>query len=627
MKNTKILPLFIILSLLIFITLPSDNILYSIHDHKEEETHLPLLSSTDPLRHVWNHTWGGTSEDFCYDMVIDSSNNIYLAGWTTSYGLGDYDICLAKYDSSGTLLWDRVWGGNDDDAGYAVALDSSENIYVAGYTRSYGAQEHDMCLLKYSSLGSLLDNFTWGGSDWENVYDIILDSSDNIYLAGYTRSFGAVFNDICLLKFNSLGNLQWNRTWGGNDWECAYAVGLDSSENIYLAGYTESFGAINEDVCLIKYNPSGVRQWNYTWGGSNTDIAYGLAVDSSDYIYVTGSSNIGWPDGDLFLLKYNDAGTLQWDRLWGGSTWDDGNAITLDSSDNIYIGGQTDSFGMGFPYTDFSLLKYNSAGIKQWNMTWGGLYDDACFALAFDTLNDLYLAGPASSFGAGDVDMCVVKFTSKPKIIINSPNQNVFLGSMGPNFEILIIEPDLNTTWYNLNSGINFIFSGLTGTINQTLWDNVNEGIVNIKFYANDTMGNEGFSEVSAYKDITAPTSMLSFTPHEGENIVLKSTTFNLSANDGAGSGVSEIHYRINNSAWIDYSTPFTLTDYTPGFFLIYYYSIDEVGNIEDFNSFLVELISPRPPAIPGYNLCLLLGIICIASLIIIKKRYNFISK
>jgi len=622
MKNKAILTLVFILLGFSCVMLGENNRYYNNQDIRGYKKNLQFSSPSDPVIHLWNRTWGGTSDEYLNDMVIDSSNNIYLAGWTESYGLGDSDICLAKYDSSGTLLWDRVWGGNDDDAGYAVALDSSENIYIAGYTRSYGAQEHDMVLLKYSSSGSLLDNFTWGGSDWENAYDIILDSSENIYLAGYTRSFGAVFNDVCLVKFNSSGILQWNRIWGGNGWECAYAIVLDSFEDVYLTGYTESYGAISSDAFLMKYDSGGTLQWNRTWGGSSDEIGYDLVIDSLNNIYVTGSTNTGWPDGDLFLLKYENIASppLQWSRVWGGSTWDEGIAITLDSSDNIYIGGQTDSFGIGFPYTDFCLLVYDGAGIKQWNTTWGGLTDDACFAIGFDTSKDLYLAGPASSFGAGDADMCVVKFALQTKIIINSPNQNEFFGSMAPNFDISIFEPDLNTTWYNLNGGANIIFSGLTGTINQTIWNNINEGSVTIRFNANDTMGNEGFFDVLIYKDTTAPTSLLSFIPYEGTNTVNKSTRFTLSANDGVGSGVPLIRYKINDSPWIDYSAPFTLSGYDPGYYNISYYSIDAVDNMEDPNELLVQLVSPTT-IIPGYNILFLLGIISVVSLILLKKR------
>jgi uncharacterized delta-60 repeat protein len=622
MKNKAILTLVFILLGFSCAMLGENNRYYNNQDTRSNIENLQLSSPDDPVRQLWNRTWGGTNDEFLNDMVIDSSNNIYLAGWTKSYGLGDYDICLAKYDSSGTLLWDRVWGGNNDDAGYAVALDSSENIYVAGYTRSYGAQEHDMVLLKYSSSGSLLDNFTWGGSDWENAYDIILDSSENIYLAGYTRSFGAVFNDVCLVKFNSGGTLQWNRTWGGNDWECAYAIGLDSFEDVYLTGYTKSYGAIFSDAFLMKYNSTGTRQWNYTWDGSSDEIGYDLAIDSLNNIYVTGSTNTGWPDGDLFLLKYENITlpSLQWSRVWGGSTWDEGIAITLDSSDNIYIGGQTDSFGMGFPYTDFCLLVYDGAGIKQWNTTWGGLTDDACFAIGFDTSNDLYLAGPASSFGAGDIDMCVVKFALQTEITINSPNQNEFFGGMAPNFDISIFELNLNTTWYNLNGGANITFSGLTGTINQTIWNNIAEGPVTIRFYANDTMGNEGFSDVLIYKDTTAPTSSISHA-FQGNNTVHTLTNFTLSADDGVGSGVSLIRYKINDSPWIDYSAPFTLAGYDSGDYIISYYSIDAVGNMEDPNEKLVDLISPTTTIIPGYNILFLLGIISVVSLILLRKR------
>ncbi|MFX1279823.1 MAG: OmpL47-type beta-barrel domain-containing protein [Promethearchaeota archaeon] len=176
-----------------------------------------------------------------------------------------------------------------------------------------------------------------------------------------------------------------------------------------------------------------------------------------------------------------------------------------------------------------------------------------------------------------------------PEVFIISPNYNEFFGMVAPNFEISITESNLHSTWYNLNGGINITFNLLSGMVNQTEWDKLTNGSVTIQFFANDTWGLEGFAEITIWKDTYAPISLIEFTPHSGIDIVNESTDFTLTADDGLGSGVSLIQYKINDSSWITYSTPFTLASYLYGDILISYQAIDSVGNTEIIQTLLVE--------------------------------------
>ena len=117
---------------------------------------------------------------------------------------------------------------------------------------------------------------------------------------------------------------------------------------------------------------------------------------------------------------------------------------------------------------------------------------------------------------------------------------------------------------------------------------------------------------------------MISFTPYNTPNIVLGSTTFTITADDGLGSGVSLIRYKINDSSWIPYTAPFTLTGYDYDIYNITYQAIDAVGHIESENMITVTLI-PEPPGseIPGFDLFIMIGVISIISVILIKKKFK----
>jgi len=342
-------------------------------------------------------TWGGGVNDELDAVAVDSAANIYCAGCTQSFGAGSYDALLLKYESSGALGWAKTWGGSNDDFFHAVAVDSSGNMYCAGRTSSFGGGSDDALLLKYNSSGTLQWAKTWGGSGWDHLFAVAVDSSGNIYCAGTTSSFGAGDWDALLLKYDSSGTLQSATTWGGSSSDSLDAVVVDSCGNIYCAGSTASFGAGSYafDALLLKYDSSGTVQRAATWGGSSHDYLYALAVDSGGSIYCAGLTwSLGLYEYDALVLKYDGSGTLQWTTTWGGSGQDYLGGVAADSSGNIYCAGYTGSFGSG----DALLLKYDSSGALQWSKTCGGADNDWVSAVAVDSTGNVYLGGATYTY-------------------------------------------------------------------------------------------------------------------------------------------------------------------------------------------------------------------------------------
>lgn len=353
---------------------------------------MPHLSATTSIIIEWSRRWGGDNADYLHDMTVDSADNIYLMGYTFSFGAGDSDFYLVKYNNSGARQWNKTWGGSGFDYGYGMAFDSSENIYLAGDTESFGAGLQDICLVKYNSLGIFQWNVTWGGNLSDGCEAIALDSSNNIYLAGSTKNFGALDVDACLVRFNNQGVYQWNRTWGGNYIDNAKAIIIDSSDNIYITGIIRNTVEHLHNNFLIKFDSSGELIWNRTWGESMYELSYALAIDSSNNIYIVGQTVIS---GEWYynasLVKYDSSGILLWNKTWGGEKRDGGYAIVLDSLENIYITGCTKSFGAGG--YDMCLLKYDNSGEFQWYRTWGGTMDDGAYAMAIDSSENIFIGG------------------------------------------------------------------------------------------------------------------------------------------------------------------------------------------------------------------------------------------
>ena len=234
----------------------------------------------------WYSSWGGSEEEYCADTVIDSSGNIYLVGNTRSFGAGGNDMFLLKINSTGEILWNRSWGGIGYDECGAIALDSSENIYLAGTTDSYGAGSTDMCLVKYSNDGDYLWNKTWGGVSSEYCRDIEIDQSGDIYLAGQTGSFGAGGNDMCLVKYSYDGNYIWNKTFGGTTSESCNDLGIDLYGNFYLAGTIYPLGEPGADIHLIKLNRDADYEWDRAWGDNYSDTCESISIDAVNNVYL-----------------------------------------------------------------------------------------------------------------------------------------------------------------------------------------------------------------------------------------------------------------------------------------------------------------------------------------------------
>lgn len=299
---------------------------------------------------------------------------------------------LYKYNNSGGIIWSIT----DLKLGRAIS-DAFGNVYLSVQSN------YEVNMVKFNNSGDLQWNITWNSVDLIVSSQKITDSMGNLYLAGEI-DVGSSFN-IYLTKFNSTGDLQWEKTWGGSNVDYLYQIGIDSLNNIYLSGIT--FGV--NSLYLVKYNSAGIWQWDYTWNAADSsDELTAIHFDSSDNIYLTG--RIGAPSScNVTLIKINDQGTYQWKRSWGGSVREEPGLLVSDSVDNVYVAGRTTSFGAGL--YDIFLIKYNSTGDFQGEYIWGGNAMETLNMIALDSFENLYLTGTTNSFGAGDYDIFLIKLT------------------------------------------------------------------------------------------------------------------------------------------------------------------------------------------------------------------------
>lgn len=204
---------------------------------------------------LWSRTYGGSGDEWCLSVQQTSDGGYITAGYTESFGAGDYDFWLVKTDVDGDSLWSRTFGGSNDDECSSVQQTSDGGYILGGATGSFGADSWDLWLVKTDDDGDSLWSRSFGGSypDWCSS---VQQTSDGGYiLVGSTLSFGAGEGDFWLVKTDANGDSLWSRTFGGNDYDGCYSVQETSDGGYILAGETRSFGAGSYDFWLVKTGP------------------------------------------------------------------------------------------------------------------------------------------------------------------------------------------------------------------------------------------------------------------------------------------------------------------------------------------------------------------------------------
>jgi hypothetical protein len=388
-----------------------------------------LVKTDSDGNHLWNQTYGGTGVDIANSMVELGDGGYALAGYTTSFGAGGSDFWLVKTDVAGNHLWNKTYGGVDSDRALSVVQTGDGGYALAGYTTSYGAGLWDSWLVKVKTemnlehqrnLGSTQNiqgwSRTYGGANGDGAHAVVQTGDGGYALAGYTDSYGAGQCDFWLVKTDSSGNVLWSRTYGGANGDGAHAVVQTGDGGYALAGLTYSFGAGGADFWLVKTDSAGTVLWNKTYGGANDDYSLSM-VETGDggYALAGYTDSYGAGGSDVWLVKTDGAGNVQWSRTYGGTHSDAAYSLVQTVDGGYALAGTTSSFGAGLE--DFWLVKTDSSGIMQWSQTYGGTGYDRAYSLVQTGDGGYALAGWTGSFGAGLEDFWLVKTDSSGNVL------------------------------------------------------------------------------------------------------------------------------------------------------------------------------------------------------------------
>ena len=365
---------------------------------------------------TWTKTFGGASSDRARSVQQTADGGYIVAGDTRSYGAGSCDFWLVKTDPCGDEQWNKTYGGEKSEEAYSVQQTTDGGYIVAGRTQSYGASDSDFWLVKTDSKGNEQWNKTYDRSGYDEAWSVQQTTDGGYILAGFAYFRVTPWQDFWLVKTDSKGNKQWDKTHGGRCNEAAHSVQQTTDGGYILAGWTHSYGAGQSDLWLLKTDSSGDELWNRTYGGTDYEQAYSVH-QTTDGGYIVAGETRSYDAGseEVWLIKTDSNGNKQWDRTYGG-TRSEAYSVQQTADGGYIVAGYTYSYGTGGD--DFWLVKTDSSGNEQWNKTYGGTGGEEAWSVQQTTDGGYILAGYTDSYDAGGRDFWLVKVGWAPSICI-----------------------------------------------------------------------------------------------------------------------------------------------------------------------------------------------------------------
>lgn len=385
-------------------------------------TIINVKAFAQPPDTLWTKTLGGSNIDVAHDIQLTRDGGYIIVGYTRSFGNSGRDIWLVKTDGNGNLQWHRSYGGSSDEEGYSIQQTTDGGYIVTGYTKSFGSGMTDVYIIKTDSLGIYQWDYIYGGSSDDEGYCVLQTSDGGYIIAGATSSYGAGSRDVWVIKTNSIGYDLWKKTYGGMSSDGAWSISKTNDGGYILTGWTLSYGpapTYNGNVYLVKIDSVGNLQWQNWFGGSGVDR--GMSVQqTSDGGYIIGGYTDSFGAGlyDAYLIKANSSGNQEWTKTFGGTGRDYCNSVQQTSDGGYILAGYTLSFGSGSE--DFYIIKTDINGNEEWYKTYGGTYSDVANKVRLTEDGGLIIAGYTLSFGSGLHDVWLIKTAPLSNQIINT---------------------------------------------------------------------------------------------------------------------------------------------------------------------------------------------------------------
>ena len=330
-------------------------------------------------------------------------------------------VCCASAEEP-QMEWNKTFGGSGAEWGWSVQQTTDGGYIIAGYTDSFGAGQEDIYLIKTDQKGELVWSKTFGGTSEDVGYSVQQTIDGGYIIAGRTASFGAGNCDVYLIKTDQNGNEEWSKTFGGTCLDSGESVQQSSDGGYIIAGYTFSFGAGSADVYLIKTDKNGKLEWSKTFGGTHWDggksvqqtIDGGYVIAGYMDSFGAGSYDDYLMNYDVYLIKTDEKGDEEWSKTFGGAANDHGYSVQQTSDAGYIITGSTRSFGAHIE--DVYLIKTDKNGNEEWNKTFGEADGNCGYSVQQTSDGGYIIAGSTLSLEGPKFEVYLIKTDPNGKL-------------------------------------------------------------------------------------------------------------------------------------------------------------------------------------------------------------------
>ena len=374
---------------------------------------LPIFgfSQKDTIAHLY--TFGSVANDVGEDICATDDGGFAIIGSTASSGDGNTDIYLLKVDSLCNYQWSFALGATNNDWGYSIKQTYDKGFIIAASNNSYSNGGYDAMLLKRDSLGNYQWQKTYGGNDWDFAYDVVQTFDSGFVFCGETYNNSNGFSDVYVVKTNLLGDTLWTRTVGGNLVDKGNALTQTSDSNIIIAGIKTTI-TDSTQAYVLKFDKDGTLLWDSVYGGSGYEWINDI-IESSIGKYSVAGATTSNSNGDLnyYILNLDEQGNVNWDfTIVNGPspTPDDDEMFAIDVMANgqLLFMGYSATGGSG--EKNIALFTLTNSGF------WGGTatvlatpYDDIIKSIYLTSNDRIIGAGKTNSFGLGNQDVLLLK--------------------------------------------------------------------------------------------------------------------------------------------------------------------------------------------------------------------------
>lgn len=289
---------------------------------------------------LWSKDYGDRGSEEAYCIQITHDGGYVFTGYSNSKDVKG-DVYLVRADADGKLVWERTYGGLGIDGGNSVWETKDHGYIIAGETYSYGQGTINAYLVRTDEKGDTLWTKVFGGNGIEQANCVQETNDGGFIVTGRTNSFGAGDYDVYLIRTDNKGNKLWMQTFGGTGSEEGNSVLETNDGGFIISGYTRSYGKGGADVYLVKADKDGNQLWSKTFGGETDD--YGKAAEQTHeggYVIVGHTNSFG-KGIEAYLIRTDEVGNQVWQHTYGEQSDDFGNSVDQTTDGGFVIGGST----------------------------------------------------------------------------------------------------------------------------------------------------------------------------------------------------------------------------------------------------------------------------------------------